>query len=153
MNTMAVSLTIDKPSVTREKLDLYDRYHAFQAEHKGWPQHPAKDAESYAASFVLNPFPTEEWRYYYDGRLVGVGYVDSLSAGLSAIYFFYDPSLRKRSLGTWNILCLLDRAAQLRLPHLYLGYYVAGCPSMQYKATFTPNEVLGSDGVWRTFRT
>ena len=38
------------------------------------------------------------------------------------------------------------------LPHLYLGYYVAGCPSLHYKANFTPNQILGPDGHWRDFR-
>ena len=37
---------------------------------------PAKDSASYADSFVRHPFPVEEWCYYLDGRLVGVGYVD-----------------------------------------------------------------------------
>src|SRR5580692_7011190 len=31
-----VTVTIDPPRVTRQKLDLYDRYHAFQVETKGW---------------------------------------------------------------------------------------------------------------------
>jgi leucyl-tRNA---protein transferase len=38
------------------------------------------------------------------------------------------------------------------LPHLYLGYHVAGCRSLEYKANFRPNETLGVDGKWRTFR-
>src|SRR3954454_5283369 len=35
-----VQLRIGTPSVTRAKLQLYDRYHAFQADQRGWPQHP-----------------------------------------------------------------------------------------------------------------
>jgi len=133
-------------------LQLYDRYHAFQARHKGWPVHPAKDAASFHDSFVNNPIPTEEWSYYLDDKLVGVGYVDALPAAMSAIYFFYDPSLRQHSLGTWNILCLLDEAAARGIPYLYLGYYVSGCASLGYKARFVPNQVLCSDGTWREFR-
>jgi arginine-tRNA-protein transferase len=72
--------------------------------------------------------------------------------GLSAIYFFYDPRERHRSLGTWNVLCLLDEAVRRGLPFVYLGYYVEGCPSMAYKPRFAPNQVRGSDGVWRAFR-
>lgn len=131
---------------------LYDRYHAFQADAKGWPLHPAKDAAGYAQSFVDNPFPTQEWCYYLGGRLIAVGYVDDLPAGLSAIYFFYEPELRHRSLGTWNVLNLLAAAAARGLPHVYLGYYVVGAQTMAYKAQFTPNQLLDSDGEWHDFR-
>jgi arginine-tRNA-protein transferase len=101
---------------------------------------------------VTNPFPTEEWCFFVGRQLVGVGYVDALPGGLSAIYFFYDPELRRRSLGTFNVLCLIRECQERQLPHLYLGYYVAGCESLCYKANFTPNQVLGPDGVWRDFR-
>jgi len=151
-NEGMIQLLIQQPKVTRAKVSLYDKYHAFQAEAKGWPQHPAKDAQSYANSFVDNPFPTEEWCYYLGSQLVGVGYVDDLPGAISGIYFFYDPEQRQRSLGTLNVLCLLEAAAQRGLRHLYLGYYVAGCGSMEYKATFRPCEVRGPDGVWRPFR-
>src|SRR5437868_5381984 len=63
-NDGAIEVRIGEPAVTRTKLALYDRYHAFQAETKGWPDHPAKDARSYAESFVHHPFPVEEWCYY-----------------------------------------------------------------------------------------
>jgi len=176
-NEGEVELRIGKPSVTRAKLGLYDRYHAFQSDHKGWPQHPAKDAASYASSFVDNPFPVEEWCYYLGGKLVGVGYVDylppvlasdrpkpsgrvpldtvggePLAGALSAIYFYYDPRERPRSLGVWNVLSLLEVARRRRLPYLYLGYFVEGCPSMSYKPLFLPNQIRGRDGVWRDFR-
>jgi arginine-tRNA-protein transferase len=194
VNEGVVELRIGEPSVSRAKLNLYDRYHAFQADHKSWPHHAPHDASSYADSFVHHPFPVEEWCYYLDGRLLGVGYVDVLpgekseirnpksernpkdqeekpksseegvsdfgfrisdlsnEGGLSAIYFFYDPRQRERSLGTWNVLCLLEEAARRRLPHVYLGYYVEGCGSMSYKTRFVPNQLRGEDGVWRDFR-
>jgi arginine-tRNA-protein transferase len=71
---------------------------------------------------------------------------------LSAIYFFYDPDERHRSLGTWNVLSLIEEAGRRRLPYVYLGYYVEGCGSMEYKGRFAPSELRGDDGVWRTFR-
>jgi arginine-tRNA-protein transferase len=141
------------PSVSRAKLQLYDRYHHYQAATKGWPEHPAKDATSYVQSFVENPFVTQEWCYYLDETLIGVGYVDDLQGGLSAIYFYYEPALRNRSLGTWNILRVIAEAARRRLPHVYLGYYVDGCPSMIYKSGFAPNQLLGPDGCWNDFKT
>jgi arginine-tRNA-protein transferase len=152
VNAGAVEVRIGTPSVTRAKLHLYDRYHAHQVEAKGWPQHPAKDAASYRHSFVDNPFHTEEWCYYVNGALAGVGYVDALPEALSAIYFFYDPAHNKLSLGTWNVLCLLEEAAARGLAYLYLGYYVAGCSSLAYKARFAPNQVLRADGFWYDFR-
>ncbi len=149
LNERAVRLTAGHPSVTRAKLELYDRYHAYQTDAKGWPAHAPKDAGEYRDAFIDNPIPVEEWSYTLDGRLVGVGYVDRLPGGLSAIYFYYDPAERHRGLGTWNVQCAIDRAAALGLPHVYLGYYVPGSASLAYKASFAPNEVLGPDGRWR----
>lgn len=151
-NEGVIRLSIGTPSVSPDKLDLYDRYHAHQAEAKGWPEHEVNDADSYHYSFVENPIPTQEWCYYLGNRLAGVGYVDDLPGGLSAIYFFYDPDFQDRSLGTWNILCLLEQAAARSIPHLYLGYYVEGCKSMLYKGRFVPNQILGADGSWHDFR-
>jgi arginyl-tRNA--protein-N-Asp/Glu arginylyltransferase len=152
LNQGEVKLSIHEPSVSFAKLELYDRYHAFQSDHKDWPIHAPKDPDDYRQSFVDNPFPTEEWRYTLDGELVGVGYVDVLPEGLSAIYFFYHPECRDRQLGTWNVLSLIEETARRELPHLYLGFYVSGCPSLEYKATYRPNETLGVQGRWALFR-
>lgn len=152
-NERDVALSIGAPTISLEKLDLYDRYHAYQAGARGWPAHGEEDPASYRESFVDNPFPTQEWCYRLDDELVGVGYVDDLPGGLSAIYFFHDPAHRPRSLGTWNILSLIDEARRRRLPHVYLGYYVADCGSLAYKARFAPNQVLDVDNrSWVDFR-
>jgi leucyl-tRNA---protein transferase len=144
-------LVVGTPEVTAEKLDLYGRFHTFQSDHKGWPDHGPKDALDYAESFTENPFPTEEWCYYRGDRLTGVGYVDHLPGAFSAIYFFYDPAERDRSPGTFNVLSILRRAAELGYPHVYLGYYVEGCGSLEYKGRFRPNEVLAGNGDWVPF--
>ena len=144
-NEGQVELAIGEPKATRDKLDLYDRFHLFQHGHKGWSVHGPTTANDYIESFVDHPFPTEEWCYFRDGRLIGVGYVDALPAGLSAIYFFYDPAERDHSPGTFNVLSILRRRPLHHLPHVYLGYYVEGCRSLEYKARFRPNEVL--DGM------
>jgi arginine-tRNA-protein transferase len=151
LNEGVLQLRIGPPEVTRAKLELYDRYHAFQSETKGWPWHDPKDAADYRDSFVENPFPTEEWCYYLHRRLVGVGYVDNLPGGLSAIYFVHDPTHRRHALGIWNVLCILAEARRRQLPHVYLGYYVLGSPAMAYKGHFLPNQVLDPDGDWRDF--
>jgi arginyl-tRNA--protein-N-Asp/Glu arginylyltransferase len=151
-NQGTTRLQVGSPAVTHTRLDLFDRYHAHQTRAKSWPSHQGEDAESYRATFLDNPFPTQEWRYGRDDELVGVGYVDVLPGGLSAIYFYYDPDARHLSLGTWNVLSLIAHAAERGIPYVYLGYYVAGCPSMTYKARFVPNQILDEDGRWRDFR-
>lgn len=147
-----VHLQIGRPRVSQERLRLYDRFHHHQTEQRGWPLHAPKDPESYVGSFVDNPFPIEEWCYYIDDRLVGVGYVDVLPIGLSGIYFFHEPAERQCGLGVFNVMCLLKQAAERGLPAVYLGYFVKGCPSLEYKADFRPNEVRHADGQWRSFR-
>jgi arginine-tRNA-protein transferase len=78
--------------------------------------------------------------------------VDVVPVGLSAIYYYYEPEERARCLGTYNVLRVIAAAADRGLPHVYLGYYVAGCRSLEYKDRFRPNEVLGADGRWGPFR-
>ncbi len=150
-NENDVKLVIGLPEVTDAKLDLHDRFHSHQSEHVGWSDHGPKNASEYAESFVDNPFVTQEWCYYLGEKLVGVGYVDRFPEGLSAIYFFHDPDERHRSLGTFNVLSTIRAATAWKLPHVYLGYYVKGCRSLEYKARFRPNEALGNDGEWRAF--
>jgi leucyl-tRNA---protein transferase len=149
-NEGEVRLVVGPPSVSQEKLKLYDRYHHYQAGLKGWPEHGQESAADYLESFVDNPFVTQEWCYYLGDRLIGVGYVDHLPVGLSAIYFYYDPDERHRSPGVWNVLSIIHGAAEMGLPHVYLGFYVEGCRSLDYKAKYRPNEVL-TDGRWRPF--
>jgi len=147
-NAGSVRLRIGTPAVSPEKVALFERFQAERAETRGWSPYEPGGVEEFLRSLASNPFPTQEWRYFLGDVLIGVGYVDELSGGLSAIYFARDPAHRDRSLGTWNVLCLLDRARVLGLHHVYLGYHVDGCPSLQYKARFRPNERL-DDGVWQ----
>src|SRR5262245_52319092 len=51
-NEGVVRCVIGSPEVTEEKLDLYDRFHAYQSEHVGWTYHGPKDVSGYVESFV-----------------------------------------------------------------------------------------------------
>jgi arginine-tRNA-protein transferase len=84
------------------------------------------------------------------GRLLAVAVTDQVSDGLSAVYTFFEPELPQRSLGTFALLSQLELAAQLGLPHLYLGYWIRDCPKMAYKADYRPMQVF-SEGRWRPF--
>jgi leucyl-tRNA---protein transferase len=144
-NAGQVTIRIGAPSITGEKERLLARFHQHGHDVKGWPG----DGQPNLQLFVRNPFRTEEWSYHLGDRLIGVGYVDALPEGLSGIYFFWDPAEEHRSPGTFNVLAMIAAARERRLPHVYLGYYVEGCRSLEYKARFRPNEVLVDDD-WRT---
>ena len=80
-----------------------------------------------------------------DAPLIAASISDVMRDGLSMVYSFFDPAHAKRSLGSLMILEHINRAAELGLPHTYLGYWVAGSPKMEYKRQFWPLEVLNGD--------
>jgi arginine-tRNA-protein transferase len=83
-----------------------------------------------------------------NGALAGACLLDLLDDGLSAVYSFFDPDQRRRSLGTVLIMALIEESRRLGLPYVYLGYWIAESPKMAYKARFRPLEGLGPSG-WR----
>jgi arginine-tRNA-protein transferase len=73
---------------------------------------------------------------------VAVGVFDVTPKALSAIFFYYDPAYARMSPGTANVVSLVREAAAAGRSYVYLGYRVAGCASLRYKASFRPHELL-----------
>lgn len=78
------------------------------------------------------------------GRLVAVSVVDVEPRSLSAVYCYFDPSETQRSLGTFNILTLVQEARRHNLDKVYLGYWIDGSRKMNYKKNFSGVEIWSS---------
>ncbi len=83
-----------------------------------------------------------------EGRLVMVSIIDRLEDGLSSVYTFFDPEHPGGGLGTYNVLWQLQLCRSLRLPYLYLGYWISQSRKMAYKINFQPIEGL-VNGHWQ----
>jgi arginine-tRNA-protein transferase len=80
------------------------------------------------------------------GDLIACALVDLMSDGLSLVYSFYDPTMGRRSLGSYVILDHVIQACLTNLPYVYLGYWVRGSMKMDYKVRFSPIELLKPEG-------
>lgn len=132
---------VGPPKVDDVRLSLYRKWHAARESSRGW-EAAELDEASYGFSFA-HPHPLARELTYWDGdRLVGVALSDETSQSLSAIYCFHDPDEQKRGIGTFNVLTHVAYARERGKKHVYLGYWVSGCPSLEYKTKFVPHERL-----------
>ncbi|GGB96183.1 putative arginyl-tRNA--protein transferase [Novosphingobium endophyticum] len=147
--------TVCRPWSTSEQFELLQKYLAVRHPEGGMT---AMDEVDFADMVEHTPVTSYVIEYrepsrdgVTPGRLVGACLTDRHCDGLSMIYSFYDPYHEARAgLGTYIILDHIDRAQEMGLPYIYLGYWVEGSPRMQYKVRFRPMERLVRSG-WERF--
>ncbi|MFW2365531.1 MAG: arginyltransferase [Desulforhopalus sp.] len=103
-------------------------------------------AKGYYRDFFLNNIVNSgSLQYRVSGRLLGTSVIDIGYNWLNAVYFFFDPEESSRSLGTYNILQLIQLCREWEIEYLYLGYVIQSVSAMSYKCNFRPYYTLGSD--------
>lgn len=131
--------TATADALTAEHTALYARYQ--RARHPGGPME-SDDVADLRAFMQCEWLTTEIREFRHQGRLLAVTVTDRLPGALSAVYTFFDPILPARSLGRYGILEQIRSARESGLAYLYLGYTVASCAKMAYKAEYRPSEVF-----------
>ena len=132
---------------SEERYALYRRYVRHKHAADDGPESLAR--ASYASFLLGGPLGSSAIVEYRnpEGFLVATGYVDILPGGISSVYFAFEPSESRRSLGTWSVLREMALAMELGKRYYYLGFWVPGAAKMDYKSRFRPFE-LGIDGRW-----
>jgi leucyl-tRNA---protein transferase len=132
---------------TTEQYKLFARYQ--ESRHSGGDM-ATMDFYDYQALIEETPVDTTVIEYRdADRELIAASLIDRMSDGISAVYSFFDPELKRRSLGTYMILRLIDAARRQELPYVYLGYWIKGSRKMSYKERFEPLQYY-SGGSWHS---
>ena len=142
---------IVEAEATLEQFELLRRYLGARHAEGGmaemtWPDYVAMVEDTAVRTHIIE-YRTEP-KDRGPGDLIACVLVDALVDGLSLVYSFYEPSLGRRSLGGFVILDHVEQARAAGIPYVYLGYWVRGSVKMDYKARFSPREVL-KPGGWR----
>ena len=133
---------VQKPTVTYEHIDLFNKYHEFMTQKKSWNENII-DVQEYNNSYVNGAHNYgKEILYFRDDKLIGVALSDMLKGGMSAVYCYYDHDYESLSIGQFSILAQISIAKQNKIPYLYLGYWIKDHFSMGYKERYKPFEVL-----------
>ncbi len=138
---------VGPPVVEGRRVQLYNIHKTERDLRDG---QPPIDLDGYRDFLVATCCDTFEITYSIGEKIVGVAICDRSDDAISAVYCCYDPEYSHLSIGTYSILKQLEFCRAWDLKYLYLGLYIEGCDSMEYKARYLPHERL-LEGEWVTF--
>jgi arginine-tRNA-protein transferase len=139
-----VDIRVEPAGYSEERYALYRRY--LQGRHRGGGMDDAR-ADDFVRFLYTDWSPTRFVEFRRAGKLMGFAVTDFCDSGLSAVYTCFEPGEPARSLGSFAILSQIRIARERNIPNVYLGFWIAGHPKMDYKSRFRPLEVL-RDGRW-----
>lgn len=142
-----LSLSVSQAGFYPEHFELYRRY--LDSRHAdGSMAAPAE--EDFSQFLYCDWSDTRFLEFRLNDQLIAVAVTDFMSDGLSAVYSFFEPELKQRSLGTYCILQQIEMARRHELDHVYLGYWIDHHPKMHYKKNFNPLQIYRDD-EWRLY--
>lgn len=141
-----LSTTLLPAEYRDEHFELYSRYLSDRHPGGGMDQPTPDDYMNFLSS---NWCETLFLEFRHRDRAVAVAVTDHLGNALSAVYTFFDPALRRRSLGTYSVLRQIELGRELDCNWHYLGYWIPGCGKMEYKSRFRPLQAY-QHGNWST---
>ncbi len=118
-------------------LEIYELY----KKHSKVKFNQETNIDNFIYSFYYKSEITLQSEYYYNNKLVGIGFIDRVKNGLSSIYFAYDTDYSHLSLGTYSAIYEINYAKSLNFKYYYLGYYIKESSRMSYKNRFKPYQL------------
>ncbi len=91
--------------------------------------------------FDRTAVPSLQTEYRLDGNLIALGFLDVSNDGMSSVYFAFDPEWSRYSPGILSVFRESELVKQWGKRWYYLGYWVEGCQSMEYKARYRPHQL------------
>ncbi len=134
----------------KNHFELYNNYQQLRHadENKLSPTETKDEAEQYRQFLCMSNVESLMIEFSdAEGNIKIVSVVDVVRDGISAVYTFYDATEAKASYGTYSIMWLTEWTKSVKLPYLYLGYWIQDSQKMAYKQHFKPQEKL-IDGEW-----